>query len=489
MTIRNRIAGLFRPAEIDRQEQIAANYERMRGEGRGELEMEEVPRPARPEPAAGYEPPWGFDSVSQRLAQDRYLRGELPRTEAERGYFKALNIERDLAERRLKPPSAATRHPFEPEGEWADGHPEDLTGPGYTEPPTGPSIFARREAEPRSPALYSLDGVTGTVKEMGDLIAAMPFDDRLGALGRIKSVGPPSAGPERAAEQETVDWEAVEAKVARDLEGYDEEAERREAAVEWYEDGFQPRNDYERGVFAEVREAERESDARREAARSEQPVSIYEAEAEQDGSSETQPVRDGGAISDDMHAATAAFDAGDISREQYEARCAGYHAELDELFAQNRAEHQVQRLEPEPTAEQRHLKADGWEHMPEEQCLEYLGDRAAEIAKGETAAHFAVKRMEADGVPASEMREAVRTGTFWKDSEYTAEAGAAEAERDAVERGESPGLDGHGFMSAPVPAEADHDLVPLEIGAGHADRPKPGREAPPMANWDREAEL
>jgi len=67
-------------------------------------------------------------------------------------------------------------------------------------------------------------------------------------------------------------------------------------------------------------------------------------------------------------------------------------------------------------------EAEGWGHMPKEQRLEYLGDRAAEMAKGEVAQHFTAQRMLADGVPASDMREAMRTALFYRDNDVTAEA-------------------------------------------------------------------
>lgn len=48
--------------------------------------------------------------------------------------------------------------------------------------------------------------------------------------------------------------------------------------------------------------------------------------------------RDGGVISDEMLAALDAVGAGAMSRADYEAACTGWHAELDALFAENRAE-------------------------------------------------------------------------------------------------------------------------------------------------------
>jgi hypothetical protein len=49
-------------------------------------------------------------------------------------------------------------------------------------------------------------------------------------------------------------------------------------------------------------------------------------------------VRDGNEISDDLIAARNAYLAGDMTREAYEEACAGYHAEVNELFAENRHE-------------------------------------------------------------------------------------------------------------------------------------------------------
>jgi hypothetical protein len=71
-------------------------------------------------------------------------------------------------------------------------------------------------------------------------------------------------------------------------------------------------------------------------------MSINETKASRD----PERKRDGGVISDDMHAATAAFAAGEISRDEYGSRCAGYHAELDELFAAFRADYQARYPEP-----------------------------------------------------------------------------------------------------------------------------------------------
>jgi putative hydrolase of HD superfamily len=48
--------------------------------------------------------------------------------------------------------------------------------------------------------------------------------------------------------------------------------------------------------------------------------------------------RDGGVISDDMKAALAAFTSGEMSQADYAAACAGYHRELDALFAANRSQ-------------------------------------------------------------------------------------------------------------------------------------------------------
>jgi hypothetical protein len=48
------------------------------------------------------------------------------------------------------------------------------------------------------------------------------------------------------------------------------------------------------------------------------------------------PARDGGAVGDDMLAAVDAFTEGQLAKADYEAACAGYHQELDVLFAENR---------------------------------------------------------------------------------------------------------------------------------------------------------
>jgi hypothetical protein len=66
---------------------------------------------------------------------------------------------------------------------------------------------------------------------------------------------------------------------------------------------------------------------------------------------DSEHVRDGCVISDDLHAATAAFDAGEIDRAEYEARCEGYHAELDALFAASTDTLEKKYSFPEPAAE------------------------------------------------------------------------------------------------------------------------------------------
>jgi hypothetical protein len=250
---------------------------------------------------------------------------------------------------------------------------------------------------------------------------------------------------------EPFDYAALEARNARELKGYDPEAERRAAAVESYGDGFQPRDDYEREVFEEFRAADdAEIAAQKEAAREEiaawpsvDPwVDMTEPEADAkariramdpqklmadlaaaqapDNPELREPVRTVAEIRGEYQAGRLTYP--ELVRQE-EARegQVGTQAYWDEIEAAPRLEltgEDADRIDADREAaeEEELYREPRWGDLGEEQRLEYLGDRAADLAdaRDADAERDVFDDLVRDEVPHEEARQVAETAQFWR---------------------------------------------------------------------------